>query len=77
MARKLRVKRTKRVRDNSETVRGPMDLETDPMNPDSGVSSHWQELLETMELELKHTSEGVSPVWKSRAKNYTRHRGAK
>tara|TARA_R100001530_G_scaffold48390_1_gene36323 strand:+ start:220 stop:384 length:165 start_codon:yes stop_codon:yes gene_type:complete len=54
-----------------------MDLETDPMNPDSGVSSHWQELLETMELELKHTSEGVSPVWKSRAKNYTRHRGAK
>jgi hypothetical protein len=42
----------------------PKDLETDPCDESTGISSNWQEMIENMEVEIIHTSQGTKALWK-------------
>jgi hypothetical protein len=66
MAKRLRVVRRKAQK--KEVVHGPMDLETDPCDPESGIASHWYEMVVVMEVEMTHTKDGVKPVWRRRTR---------
>ena len=64
MAKKLKITReAKRV---TERVWTAKDLESDPCDESAGVSSHWQYVIENMEIEIIHTSQGTKAVWKQR-----------
>ena len=67
MARSLRVLRQK-PQENGERVLGPKDLETEPYDENSGISSHWHDMIEEMEMEIVHTPDGVRAKWKPRGR---------
>ena len=67
MARRLRVLRQKR-QEKGERVLGPKDLEPDPFDENSGISSHWHDMIEEMEIEIVHTPDGVRAKWKPRGR---------
>ena len=67
MARRLRVLRQKRQKKEGRVL-GPKDLETDPCDENSGISSHWHDMIEEMEIEIVHTPDGVKAVWKPRGR---------
>ena len=67
MAGRLRIFRQKRQK-KGERVLGPKDLETDPCDESSGISSHWHGMIEEMEIEIVHTPDGVKAVWKPRGR---------
>ena len=67
MARRLRVLRQKRQKKEGRIL-GPKDLETDPFDENSGISSHWHDMIEEMEIEIVHTPNGVKAVWKPRGR---------
>jgi len=43
-------------------------LETDPYDENSGISSHWHDMIEEMEIEIVHTPDGVRAKWKPRGR---------
>ena len=67
MARRLRVLRQKRQKIEGRVL-GPKDLETDPCDENSGISSNWHDMIEEMEIEIVHTPDGVKAVWKPRGR---------
>ena len=67
MARRLRVLRQKRQKKEGRIL-GPKDLETDPCDENSGISSNWHDMIEEMEIEIVHTPDGVKAVWKPRGR---------
>ena len=67
MARRLRVLRQKRQKKEGRVL-GPKDLETDPCDENSGISSNWHDMIEEMEIEIVHTPDGVKAVWKPRGR---------
>ena len=67
MAGRLRIFRQKRKK-NRERIYGPKDLETDPYDENSGISSHWHDMIEEMEIEIVHTPDGVRAKWKPRGR---------
>ena len=67
MSRRLRVLRQKR-QEKEVRVLGPKDLETDPYDENSGISSNWHDMIEEMEIEIVHTPDGVKAVWKPRGR---------
>ena len=65
MVKKLKITReAKKV--HKERVWTAKDLESDPCDESAGVSSHWQHVIENMEVEIIHTSQGTKAVWKQR-----------
>ena len=67
MAGRIRIFRQKR-QEKGERILGPKDLETDPFDENSGISSHWHDMIEEMEIEIVHTPDGVKAVWKPRGR---------
>ena len=67
MAGRIRIFRQKR-QEKGERILGPKDLETDPFDENSGISSHWHDMIEEMEMEIVHTPEGVRAKWKPRGR---------
>ena len=67
MVRRLRIFRQKR-QEKGERILGPKDLETDPFDENSGISSHWHGMIEEMEIEIVHTPDGVRAKWKPRGR---------
>ena len=67
MARRLRVLRQKRQKKEGRVL-GPKDLETDPYDENSGISSNLHDMIEEMEIEIVHTPDGVKAVWKPRGR---------
>ena len=67
MARRLRVLRQKRQKKEGRVL-GPKDLETDPCDENSGISSNWHDMIEEMEIEIVHTPDGVKAKWKPRGR---------
>ena len=65
MAGRIRIFRQKRKK-KGERILGPKDLETDPFDENSGISSHWHDMIEEMEIEIVHTPDGVMAKWKPR-----------
>ena len=64
MARQLKI--TRKAARVKERVWTSKDLETDPCDESAGVSSHWQDIINNMEIEIVHTSHGTKAVWKQR-----------
>ena len=62
MARQLKI--TRKAARVKERVWSLKDLETDPYDESTGVSSHWQDMIENMEVEIIHTSQGTKALWK-------------
>ena len=67
MVRRLRVLRQKRQKKDVRVL-GPKDLETDPCDENSGISSNWHDMIEEMEIEIVHTRDGTKAVWKPRGR---------
>ena len=67
MAGRLRIFRQK-WKKKGERILGPKDLETDPYDENSGISSHWHDMIEEMEIEIVHTPDGVRAKWKPRGR---------
>ena len=67
MAGRLRIFRQERQK-KGDRVLGPKDLETDPFDENSGISSHWHDMIEEMEMEIVHTPDGVKAKWKLRGR---------
>jgi len=67
MAGRIRIFRQKRQK-KGERILGPKDLETDPFDENSGISSHWHDMIEEMEIEIVHTPDGVRAKWKPRGR---------
>ena len=67
MAGRIRIFRQKR-KEKGERILGPKDLETDPYDENSGISSHWHDMIEEMEMEIVHTPDGVRAKWKPRGR---------
>ena len=67
MAGRIRIFRQKRQK-KGERILGPKDLETDPYDENSGISSHWHDMIEEMEMEIVHTPDGVRAKWKPRGR---------
>ena len=67
MAGRIRIFRQKRQK-KGERILGPKDLETDPFDENSGISSHWHGMIEEMEIEIVHTPDGVRAKWKPRGR---------
>jgi hypothetical protein len=67
MAGRLRIFRQK-WKKKGERILGPKDLETDPFDENSGISSHWHDMIEEMEIEIVHTPDGVRAKWKPRGR---------
>ena len=67
MAGRLRIFRQKRQK-KGKRILGPKDLETDPYDENSGISSHWHDMIEEMEIEIVHTPDGVKAKWKPRGR---------
>ena len=67
MAGRIRIFRQKR-QEKGERILGPKDLETDPCDENSGISSHWHDMIEEMEMEIVHTPDGVRAKWKPRGR---------
>ena len=67
MAGRLRIFRQK-WKKKGERILGPRDLETDPYDENSGISSHWHDMIEEMEIEIVHTPDGVRAKWKPRGR---------
>ena len=67
MAGRIRIFRQKR-KEKGERILGPKDLETDPYDENSGISSHWHDMIEEMEIEIVHTPDGVKAKWKPRGR---------
>ena len=67
MAGRIRIFRQKRKK-KGERILGPKDLETDPCDENSGISSHWHDMKEEMEIEIVHTPDGVRAKWKPRGR---------
>ena len=65
MAGRIRIFRQKRKK-KGERILGPRDLETDPFDENSGISSQWHDMIEEMEIEIIHTPDGVRAKWKPR-----------
>jgi len=64
MVRRLKITRKKGKREGQ--IWTAKDLETDPCDESTGISSHWQDMLENMEIEIVHTSQGTKASWKPR-----------
>ena len=62
MAKQLKI--TREAARVKERVWTPKDLETDPYDESTGISSNWQEMVENMEVEIIHTSQGTKALWK-------------
>ena len=67
MAGRLRIFRQERQK-KGKRILGPKDLETDPYDENSGISSHWHDMIEEMEIEIVHTPDGVKAKWKPRGR---------
>ena len=67
MVRRLRIFRQERKKKGGRIL-GPKDLETDPFDENSGISSHWHGMIEEMEIEIVHTPDGVRAKWKPRGR---------
>ena len=67
MAGRVRIFRQKR-QEKGERILRPKDLETDPFDENSGISSHWHDMIEEMEMEIVHTPDGVRAKWKPRGR---------
>ena len=67
MAGRIRIFRQERKK-KGERILGPKDLETDPFDENSGISSHWHDMIEEMEMEIIHTPDGVRAKWKPRGR---------
>ena len=67
MAGRIRIFRQKRKK-KGERILGPRDLETDPYDENSGISSHWHDMIEEMEMEIVHTPDGVRAKGKPRGR---------
>ena len=67
MAGRIRIFRQERKK-KGERILGPKDLETDPYDENSGISSHWHDMIEEMEIEIVHTPDGVRAKWKPRGR---------
>ena len=67
MAGRIRIFRQKR-QEKGERILGPKDLETDPCDENIGISSHWHDMIEEMEIEIVHTPDGVRAKWKPRGR---------
>ena len=67
MAGRIRIFRQKRKK-KGERILGPRDLETDPYDENSGISSHWHDMIEEMEIEIVHTPDVVRAKWKPRGR---------
>ena len=67
MAGRIRIFRQER-KEKGERILGPKDLETDPFDENSGISSHWHDMIEEMEMEIVHTPDGVRAKWKPRGR---------
>ena len=65
MVKKLKITREAK-KAHKERVWTAIDLESDPCDESAGVSSHWQYVIENMEIEIIHTSQGTKAVWKQR-----------
>jgi hypothetical protein len=64
MARQLKITRKKKKKEPKSHVWSAKDLETDPCDESTGISSNWQEMIENMEVEIIHTSQGTKALWK-------------
>ena len=62
MAKQLKI--TRKAPRVTQRVWTPKDLETDPCDESTGISSNWQEMVENMEVEIIHTSQGTKALWK-------------
>jgi len=62
MAKQLKI--TRKAARVQKRVWSAKDLETDPCDESTGASSHWQDMVENMELEIVHTKDGVKSNWK-------------
>ena len=67
MAGRIRIFRQER-KEKGERILGPKDLETDPYDENSGISSHWHDMIEEMEIEIVHTPDAVRAKWKPRGR---------
>ena len=67
MAGRIRIFRQKWKKKGGRVL-GPKDLETDPYDENSGISSHWHDMIEEMEIEIVHTPDGVRAKWKPRGR---------